>query len=78
LLLPETCYVDRVTRRQDNLNSPGSILAFRLIHIVSGVFWVGGAIFIAMFLLPTLRSVGPAGGPVMSYLVQVRKLCRST
>jgi hypothetical protein len=74
LLLPETCYVDRVTRRQDNLNSPGSILAFRLIHIVSGVFWVGGAIFIAMFLLPTLRSVGPAGGPVMSYLMQVRKL----
>jgi uncharacterized membrane protein len=56
------------------MNGSGSVLVFRLIHIVSGVFWVGGAIFIAMFLLPTLRSVGPAGGPVMSYLVQVRKL----
>jgi uncharacterized membrane protein len=46
----------------------------RIIHIVAGVFWVGSAVFIAGILLPTLQAVGPAGGPVMEHLVQVRRL----
>jgi uncharacterized membrane protein len=51
-----------------------SVLALRLIHIVCGVIWVGGVLFIAWFLIPTIRGVGPAGGPVMSHIVQVRRL----
>jgi hypothetical protein len=46
----------------------------RIIHIVAGVFWVGSAIFVAGILLPTLQAVGPAAGPVMEHLIQVRRL----
>ena len=47
---------------------------FRLIHIVGGVLWVGAAIFIAAFLLPSARALGPAAGPMMRELTGVRKL----
>ena len=47
---------------------------FRLVHIVFGAFWVGSVLFMALFLAPTLKHLGPAGGPVMGHLTQVRKL----
>src|SRR5262249_25430916 len=34
----------------------------RLIHIVVGAFWVGGAITTAFFILPTVQATGPIGG----------------
>ena len=37
----------------------------RIAHIVTGAFWVGTVIFLAAFLLPSLRAAGPAAGPVM-------------
>jgi hypothetical protein len=38
----------------------------RLLHIVFGVIWAGGAIFLALVLEPRLRALGPAmQGPVM-------------
>jgi uncharacterized membrane protein len=46
----------------------------RFVHIVVGVTWGGAVIFIAAFLLPAMKSVGPAGGPVMNDLTQVRRL----
>jgi uncharacterized membrane protein len=46
----------------------------RLIHIVTGVFWVGTTVFLAGFLLPSMRAIGPAGGSVMEQLAQVRRL----
>ncbi len=46
------------------------LLAFRIFHILAGVLWVGAVIFVAMFLMPSLRAAGPAGGPVMSQLTQ--------
>lgn len=52
------------------------LLTLRLIHVLAGVFWVGAAVFTAAFLVPTIRAVGPAGGPVMQHLTQVRKLPR--
>ena len=51
-----------------------SVLALRLIHIVCGVIWVGGVLFIAWFLIPTIRGVGPSSGAIMSHMVQVRRL----
>lgn len=54
--------------------SPGIIVLLRVLHIVGGVFWVGTALFIAAFLVPSLRAAGPAAGPVMSHLTQVRRL----
>ncbi|MEO8294664.1 MAG: hypothetical protein ABI613_04035 [Gemmatimonadota bacterium] len=51
-----------------------TIILLRLIHILSGVFWVGSVLFVARFLMPALRAIGPASGPVMQQLTQVRKL----
>jgi hypothetical protein len=50
------------------------LILLRLTHIVSGVFWVGTAIFTAFFLLPTIRALGPGGGAVMQHITQQRKL----
>ncbi|MGH7497637.1 MAG: hypothetical protein ACREL3_02165 [Gemmatimonadales bacterium] len=52
----------------------GAVHLFRLIHILAGAFWVGAVVFVACFLLPSLRAVGPAAGPVMQQIAQVRKL----
>jgi drug/metabolite transporter (DMT)-like permease len=46
----------------------------RLIHIVLGAFWFGAIVFMSAFLMPTIRALGPAGGPVMGHLAQSRKL----
>lgn len=53
---------------------PAIFLLLRLIHIVIGVAWAGSIIFIAMFLLPAVKSTGPNGGAVMSYLTQVKRM----
>jgi hypothetical protein len=50
------------------------IIILRLIHILFGVFWAGTAMFTALFLIPSIRAIGPAGGPVMQQIAQVRKL----
>jgi hypothetical protein len=54
--------------------SSGLLLLLRLVHIVVGVFWVGAVAFIAFFLLPTIQSVGAAGGVVMQQLTQTRRM----
>lgn len=56
------------------MQGTGTLHLFRLIHIVFGALWVGAAVFAAFFLLPTVRALGPAGGPVMQQLTQVRKV----
>lgn len=49
------------------------IQVLRLLHILAGAFWYGTVIFTVRFLMPSLRAVGPAAGPVMAQLNQ-RKL----
>ena len=49
------------------------IYVLRILHILSGAFWYGSVIFIARFLMPSIRAAGPAAGPVMAQLNQ-RKL----
>lgn len=44
------------------------IQVLRLLHILSGAFWYGAALFIARFLMPSLDAAGPAAGPVMAQL----------
>ncbi len=46
-----------------------AMLLFRLLHIFAGVLWVGGVVFIAMFIQPTVRAIGPAGGQFMGHLL---------
>lgn len=42
----------------------------RLLHVVAGVFWVGSAVYGALFLLPTARAAGPEGGRFVARLMQ--------
>src|SRR5262245_56599820 len=40
----------------------------RLVHIISGVFWVGSVLFMTVMLMPSIRAAGPAGVAIMSEL----------
>ena len=46
------------------------IIILRVIHIVAGAFWLGGAVTTAFFLLPTVKATGPIGGQFVGALVQ--------
>ncbi|MDB4913329.1 MAG: hypothetical protein JWM95_973 [Gemmatimonadetes bacterium] len=54
--------------------SHSTLVLFRLIHIVVGVFWAGSIIFLAAFVLPAVTKAGPGGSSVMQQLMTVRKL----
>jgi hypothetical protein len=49
------------------------MIALRMVHIVTGVFWAGAVIFINLLLLPSIGAAGPAGGRVMTELKQRRQ-----
>lgn len=44
------------------------MVILRLIHIGAGVFWAGGAIVVARFLIPAVQDAGPEGGKVVQAL----------
>lgn len=48
------------------------ILILRLIHVVGGVIWVGGATYIAFALAPAIGAAGPAGAPVMANVARTK------
>ncbi len=43
-------------------------IVLRLLHIVFGALWVGIAVFVPFFLVPSMNDAGPAAGPVMGAL----------
>ena len=45
------------------------IIVLRLIHILAGVFWLGGALMSAFFLSPAIAATGEAGQKFMGYMV---------
>jgi uncharacterized membrane protein len=45
------------------------IWLLRILHIVSGVFWVGGALAMNVFVGPSLGATGQAGKQFAGYLV---------
>ena len=45
------------------------VIVLRLIHILSGVFWVGAAMVSAFFLSPALAATGEAGQKMMGHMV---------
>jgi hypothetical protein len=49
---------------------PTIIIILRIIHIVAGSIWLGGAVTTAFFLLPTVKATGPIGGQFVGALVQ--------
>jgi uncharacterized membrane protein len=48
------------------------ILLLRLVHVLSGLVWVGAMVFMSVFLMPAMQQAGPAGGAVMNALQQRR------
>ena len=50
----------------------GELLVLRLVHVLGGIFWVGSALFMAIFLFPALASAGPAAGQVMGAMQRRR------
>jgi uncharacterized membrane protein len=55
--------------QEDSLMSLLFILA-RLIHISTGVFWVGAVLFVNFLLGPSVMAAGPDGAKVMQQLVK--------
>jgi uncharacterized membrane protein len=49
------------------------VIVLRLIHIMSGVFWVGAATAFFLFVQPSIVAAGPAGGVVMREIAVVRR-----
>jgi len=45
------------------------VLILRLFHIVPGIFWVGSALMLTLFLSPSVRATAPEGGKVLGHLV---------
>lgn len=45
------------------------IWLLRIIHIVAGVFWVGGALFFTFFVGPTVGATGEAGQKFVGHLM---------
>ena len=48
------------------------MMALRFVHIISGALWVGAIVFLAMYLIPTIRALGPNGGRIMQELQKRR------
>src|SRR4051795_342667 len=46
----------------------------RIVHVLAGAVWVGAVVFLSVFLIPSIRAVGPAGAPVMEQLGRVRRV----
>jgi uncharacterized membrane protein len=50
------------------------IWLLRIIHIVGGVFWVGGTLFMTFFVGPTVGATGEAGQRFVGHLMNNLKL----
>jgi uncharacterized membrane protein len=48
------------------------MMALRFVHIISGALWVGTVFFLAMYLIPTVRALGPNGGRILQELQKRR------
>jgi uncharacterized membrane protein len=49
-------------------------IVLRVIHIASGIFWVGSATFLLVFVEPTVHALGPQGGPFMAHMARARRM----
>ncbi|HET9909244.1 MAG TPA: hypothetical protein VFQ23_21525 [Anaerolineales bacterium] len=45
------------------------IWLLRIVHIVAGIFWVGGALIMAFFISPTIGATGEAGQKFVGHLM---------
>ena len=50
------------------------VIVLRVIHIAAGVFWVGAAFVLFLFIQPSVRATGPAGQEFMGHLTTRKNL----
>ena len=50
------------------------VIVLRIVHILSGVFWVGSAVFNGLFLGPAVGATAEAGQKVVAHLVTRARL----
>jgi uncharacterized membrane protein len=50
------------------LAADAPMIFLRIIHIVTGVIWVGSLFVVVVFVQPSAATLGPAGAPFMSEL----------
>lgn len=46
----------------------------RFLHIGPGVFWAGGVFYMAFFVMPAIRKLGPEGGKFMQQLARTNSM----
>ena len=49
------------------------LIVLRLIHVLAGVFWVGGALAMNFFITPTIMATAEAGQKFMGHLMTQTK-----
>lgn len=52
-------------------------IVLRILHIASGIFWVGTAWFFFGWVEPTSKAIGPAAGPFLHHIVAQRRITRA-
>src|SRR5688572_19411498 len=50
------------------------MLVLRLLHIFTGVFWAGAVFYMAFFVLPAIKALGPEGGKFMQQLTRTKNM----
>jgi uncharacterized membrane protein len=56
------------------MNEQVTMIILRAVHVLSAVLWTGGAVMLAFFVVPALRTVAPSGAQFMQEMMQRRKL----
>jgi uncharacterized membrane protein len=49
--------------------STTSVQLLRVLHVLGGAVWLGTVLFLVVYLLPTLKAIGPTSGQVMAQMV---------
>ena len=50
------------------------LIFLRIVHIVSAIFWAGGVMYLALFIAPAVRALGPDGGKFMQQLSRTNRM----
>lgn len=50
------------------------LIFLRFLHIVSAIFWGGTLMYLAWFIIPAVKALGPDGGKFMQQLAKTNKM----
>lgn len=50
------------------------MIVVRIVHILCAIFWTGATFYLAAFVIPAVKALGPDGGKFMAQLTRTNKL----